>query len=1063
MGGTVAQTPRGVKAKDGHALATASVTATMAAAHVSCREVAMSAASADRNLLFGILAVQLDFVTRDALVAGMGAWLFDKGRLLADHLHDLGHLSAGRRQLLDALVDEHIRQHDGDPQMSLAALSAIEPELHQSLAAVADADVQGTLKQVRVATSMDQRPTGTLVYTGSGGPSDVRYRILRPHARGGLGEVFVAEDTELGRPVALKEIQGTYAHDAEARGRFVLEAEVTGGLEHPGIVPVYGLGTYGDGRPYYAMRFIQGDNLKDAIKRFHSAMPRFDSLEFRQLLRRFVDVCNAIAYAHSRGVLHRDLKPGNVMLGQYGETLVVDWGLAKVTGRSDGSRTVGDTTLRPRSAGDSSATVAGQAMGTPAYMPPEQADGRLDLLGPASDVYSLGATLYELLTGQIAFAGRTVTETLDAVRHGRFPPPRTVRPAAPPALDAVCLRAMAREPADRYSSAQALAADVERWLADEPVTAYAEPLGVRLRRWVRRHARLVTGGVAALGVGAIALGLVAWQREQARQAVAAEKERTARERDAKEDEGKKAADERDRAVAARQQTREALDAMVSGATGDSLATQAAISPEQRKFLEGVLTYYERFAAEPGEDRGGRERLAKAHLSLAMIHHRLGHDGPGAEVFRRAAGLWGQLAAEYPVEPAYRKELATSQNALGLAYFGLKNAAKSEESYRAAIDSWQKLATDAPAEPTYGRGLAGTYNNLGWLLDNVGRLADAEALYRKSLAIQDALAARFPAEPAYRRESARTNNNLGITLRDLGRNAEAERCYRTALAAQERLTVEVPTDPAYRQEAARTQNNLGLFLAGLERNEEARAAYADALATREKLATDFPLIPAYRHEWSRTYNNLSVVLERLGKPAEAEATYRAALTVQDKLVADFPDNPDYRQYMALTRTNLGNLLVRQGKHKEAEAAYRAALAVREKLASDLPAVPDYVSKLGAGHNQLGLLLAELDRSAEAEAAYRAALAIHGKLAADFPKVPGHRQELAIAHGNLGVLLAKRSNAKGAEAAYRGELALWEKLAADAPTAVAYKAGLARSRERLADLLWQLADTPAGPSP
>ena len=139
--------------------------------------------------------------------------------------------------------------------------------------------------------------------------------------------------------MALKQILDRHADDPTSRARFLLEAEITGGLEHPGIVPVYGLGTYGDGRPYYAMRFIRGDSLKEAIERFHAdAAPRRDpgrrSLELRKLLRRFIDVCNAIDYAHSRGVLHRDIKPGNIMLGQYGETLVVDWGLAKADGRA---------------------------------------------------------------------------------------------------------------------------------------------------------------------------------------------------------------------------------------------------------------------------------------------------------------------------------------------------------------------------------------------------------------------------------------------------------------------------------------------------------------------------------------------------------------------------------------------------------------------------------------------------------------------------------------------------------------------------------------------------------
>src|SRR5207245_1911041 len=137
----------------------------------------------------------------------------------------------------------------------------------------------------------------------------------------------------------LKEIQERHAAHPESRARFLLEARITGGLEHPGIVPVYGLGTYADGRPFYAMRFVQGDSLKEAVERFHrekATLPAGErTLRLRALLGRFVDVCNAVAYAHSRGVLHRDLKPGNVMLGKYGETLVVDWGLAKVVGQAE--------------------------------------------------------------------------------------------------------------------------------------------------------------------------------------------------------------------------------------------------------------------------------------------------------------------------------------------------------------------------------------------------------------------------------------------------------------------------------------------------------------------------------------------------------------------------------------------------------------------------------------------------------------------------------------------------------------------------------------------------------
>ena len=278
-------------------------------------------------------------------------------------------------------------------------------------------------------------------FLGSPSAAGMRFHVLRPHAQGGIGKVSVAFDAELQREVALKQIKPERADDKDSRSRFMLEAEVTGRLEHPGIVPVYGLGVDGHGRPYYAMRFVRGTSFEEAIKKFHQADadPRRDArarmLELRQLLARFADVCQTIAYAHSRGVLHRDLKPANVLLGPFNESLVVDWGLAKVfdtVGRSirRGDGAASDRRRRNRSEGrgrpretcgaahresrsnpegvapigfsSSTDTAAGVAFGTPAFMSPEQAEGRLDQLGPASDVYSLGAMLYTLLCGRAA-------------------------------------------------------------------------------------------------------------------------------------------------------------------------------------------------------------------------------------------------------------------------------------------------------------------------------------------------------------------------------------------------------------------------------------------------------------------------------------------------------------------------------------------------------------------------------------------------------------------------------------------------------------------------------------
>ena len=469
---------------------------------------------APTDLLFGLIALQNDLVAPAVIPAALRALAREPGRNLADHLVAQGALTASQRELVDSLSGEYLSKHGGDAEKSVAMLIEA-PSARERLGRLEDPELTETFDPgvtVGSARSGEEIPDrGTTTAYPWGGQ---RFRVLRRHARGGLGEVFVALDAELNREVALKRILDRHADDPACRQRFLIEAEITGGLEHPGIVPVYGLGIDGDGRPYYAMRFIKGDSLKEAIGRFHGEEalrkePGRRSLESSKLLRRFLDVCNAIGYAHSRGILHRDIKPGNVIVGDHGETLLVDWGLAKLLGRVEEGGDSGERSLLTSSAGAGVETQPGTALGTPAYMSPEQARGELERMGPRSDVYSLGATLFCLLTGKPPFENEDIGALLRDVQEGRFPRPRQIDPSLDQALEAVCLKAMAAKAEDRYATPKALADDLERWMADEPVGAWREPFTRRARRWTRRNRTAVAAVAVALLAALAGLGAVA--------------------------------------------------------------------------------------------------------------------------------------------------------------------------------------------------------------------------------------------------------------------------------------------------------------------------------------------------------------------------------------------------------------------------------------------------------------------------------------------------------------------------------------------------------------------------
>ncbi len=319
-----------------------------------------------------------------------------------------------------------------------------------------------------------------------------RYGLLHFHDQGGIGWVYVANDSEVNRKVALKCLQPQVAIDPEARSRFFREAAITSTLEHPGVVPVYGVGGNDPDRlPYYAMRFVQGTTMKDAIRQLHSGpIEKWSTGTAYQLLRSLINVCDTVAFAHSRNIIHRDLKSANIMLGEYGETLLLDWGLAKRIHEPD----VGAT---KQSANDASidslqATRSGSTIGTIAFMSPEQALGNWSEVDFQSDQFSLGAILYQILTGQVPYKG---SQSLLLAQRAEYAPPISVLTTTPSPLNAICCKAMAKAKSDRYASVEAFKKDIEGFLADEPIVALPDNILTASQRWLRKHRTLaqVTG------------------------------------------------------------------------------------------------------------------------------------------------------------------------------------------------------------------------------------------------------------------------------------------------------------------------------------------------------------------------------------------------------------------------------------------------------------------------------------------------------------------------------------------------------------------------------------------
>jgi tRNA A-37 threonylcarbamoyl transferase component Bud32 len=888
--------------------------------------------SADANLRFAFLAYEKDFVDVPSLTAALRLAMVDPAKNLGQILVQRGKLTSEQCRRLETIAQEALPAKSSDFHQRLRA---VFPEIYQQLVG---ADQEATrVEEISAHSADDLAPSAvqSSVSVDAISRPGLRYRKdNEPHARGGLGAVFKAKDEELNRLVALKEIRDDLAELHQSRRRFMREAEITGRLEHPGVVPVYGLGQYPDGRPWYVMRFIQGESLKEAIERFHAAdQGGTDAgerrLALRQLLANFVAVCKTMAYAHSRGVLHRDLKPANVMLGKYGETLVVDWGLARSFERDEAARSLGEESLQPGLPGGDGETQVGELVGTPAYCSPEQASGHWDVVGPASDIFSLGATLYNLLTNRIPYAGSGALEIIDQVNKGALIPPRQQKQDVPRPLEAICLKAMARQREERYGSALELAGDVEHWLADEPVSAHRESVLERLARIRRRFRALgVAAGSLVFAVVSLAIAVVLANSHKAERL-------------------------------AKNEAQQRLEQMAKGT--DILGSIfAGLDPgavdRQGKPLAEILGQRVELAAQQLQG----ESVADA-LTVAKLQNILGESLIGLGRYSAAVALLEKCSATRAAELGENDlDTLTSRNNLALAYQAAGRLDRAIPLFQSTLKAREaKLGDDHPQTLTSRNNLAHAYRDAGQLdlaiplaertlkvqegklgdnhpdtLTSRNNVANAYlAAGKANLAIpllQRALKAREAKLGDNHPQTLISRNNLARAVQAAGQVPKAIRLFQRTLNVQEaKLGDEHP-------DTLTTRNDLALAYQAAGQLDRALPLFEDVLDQAQhtlELGVANPLT-------MRFAENYLAALEAKQQYTKAITERQNELIVQRKVFGS--DDPR----LAAALVQLGSTHLAANQPADAERAFREGLAIRSKKEPDAWTTFNTKSLLGA---------------------------------------------------------------------------------------------------------------------
>jgi tetratricopeptide (TPR) repeat protein len=644
-----------------------------------------------------------------------------------------------------------------------------------------------------------------------------------------------------------------------------------------------------------------------------------------------IQAAEAIEHAHGLGVVHRDIKPANILIDHRGTLWITDFGLARLRN-------------------DSGLTMTGDLMGTLRYMSPEQAMGRAVDIDHRTDIYSLAVTLYELMTRRPAITGQDRQEVLRQIADDEPIPPRRLEPAIPRELETIILKAMNKEPASRYATAQELADDLRRFLEHKPIKARRPALPERAAKWARRHTAVVVSAVVLLiitaGVLAVSTVLLSRKEGQVReQRDRAEQQRAFAEQHAR-------------------QARRAVDTMYTRVANKWLADQPKLTEVQREFLEEALTFYQGFARQQGRDPDVRREAAAAYDRVGSIHAKLGRMSEAITAHRGAVELRERLAAESPDRLEDQSDLAVARLHLGNALAVAGRPQEAEDAFRRAVAGMEAVAARAPDRPKAREILVAAIGNLAAILNITGRTVDAQGVFRRGLDLVEQWLAEPTVSAEVRGAAANLYHNLGNLLGNDHKLQEASDACRRSLELWEKAVTADPSVPDARYNVAMEQDAVGILLCRMGQFRNAEEMILRAQSTWKGLVVDFPERPTYRIEQARGLLALGTVFQRLGRSREAEGAYRGASAALERVVVASPGGHEARSLLGLSLRDIGELLRDRGDLTGSRQALQEALDHLRAALKAMPGHPAYRSYLEGAAAALGETLVRLGRHDEA---------------------------------------------------------------------------------------------------